>query len=121
MVAENHMSSGLPVDNVFNEVMLLYNQIRVFEADFYDHYGFKIHFNEEATNEIIRKAMDEDKSAVIVCQEISRDYDYGFKLIADRSGQIQFILPRRAVSTPDLYLEELIRESYRRYPTDAAE
>ena len=44
------------------------------------------------------------------------DYDYGFRLIADRSGQTQFIMPREAVVDHQKYLDELIRQSYKLYP-----
>ncbi|MBZ4660517.1 MAG: family ATPase, partial [Desulfacinum sp.] len=57
-----------------------------------------------------------NKPAGSVCREISRDYDYGFKLVAERSGQTQFILPREAVEEPGSYLDNLIRETYRKYP-----
>jgi hypothetical protein len=52
----------------------------------------------------------------VVCQRISKDYDYGFKLISERTGQTQFVLPRRAVDEPDLFLDELIRETYHQHP-----
>jgi hypothetical protein len=49
------------------------------------------------------------------------DYDYGFRLIADRSGQGQFIMPREAVTDHQKYLDELIRESYKQYPLKPGE
>jgi len=112
-VMDIHLNTGLALESIFDEVLLLHNQIRDFEAVFYDKHGFKIHFNEEAIDEILARALQNDTSASVVCGEICRDYDYGFKLIADRSGQIQFILPKKAVAQPDIYLEELIRKSYR--------
>jgi len=72
-------------------------------------------------NEIIEQALDQDQTATVICKRISRDYDYGFKLIEERSGQSQFILPRKAVKQPDAYLDELIREAYRQYPIGARE
>jgi len=116
LIVDNHLKTGLPVDGLFEEVILLYNQVRVFEADFYEKHGLKVHFNEEAINEIIGKALQEDTPAAAICNEITRDFDYGFKLIADRSGRSQFVLPKRAVTHPDLFLEELIRSSYRQVP-----
>ncbi len=62
-----------------------------------------------------------DESATAVCQRISVDYDYGFRLIADRSGQTQFIIPREAVVDHQKYLDELIRESYKQYPLKPGE
>jgi len=116
LVINHHVKTGIPAEAVFNEVLLLYNQIRMFEADFYEKHGFKIHFNEQAINEIILQALAGNESATAICLRISVDYDYGFRLIADRSGQTQFIMPREAVVDHQKYLDELIRQSYKLYP-----
>jgi hypothetical protein len=121
LVVEQHLRTGLAVEAVVDEVILLYNQIRVFETDFHENYHFRIHFDEEAINQIIEEALQRDSTATAVCFGVSRDFDYGFKLIADRSGQTEFTMPRRAVLQPSVYLDELIRESYRSYPLDATE
>jgi len=121
LVVEQHLRTGLAVEAVVDEVILLYNQIRVFETDFDENYHFRIHFDEEAINQIIEEALQRDSTATAVCFGVSRDFDYGFKLIADRSGQTEFTMPRRAVLQPSVYLDELIRESYRNYPLDATE
>jgi hypothetical protein len=119
LAVEQQLRIGLTIDAVMDEMVMLYNQIRVFEADFFENYHFRIHFDEEAINQIIEEALQRDSSATAVCLGVSRDFDYGFKLIADRSGQTEFTLPRRAILQPSIYLDELIRENYRNYPLDA--
>jgi hypothetical protein len=121
LVLNHHVKTGIPAEAVFNEVQSLYNQVRMFESDFYAKHGFKIHFNEPAINEILAQALDRNESATAVCQRISVDYDYGFRLIADRSGRTQFIIPREAVADHQNYLDELIRESYKQYPLKPGE
>lgn len=116
LVLDYHVETGIPAEAVFNEVLSLYNQISMFENGFYEKHGFKIHFDEEALNAIILAALKEDITASAICGRISVDYDYGFRLIADRSGQTQFVLPKEAVVDHQKYLDELIRESYRQYP-----
>ena len=116
LVINHHVKTGIPAEAVFSEVLSLYNQIRMFEADFYEKHGFKIHFDEHAINEIILQALAGNESATAICLRISVDYDYGFRLIADRSGQTQFIIPREAVVDHQKYLDELIRQSYKLYP-----
>ena len=116
LVLNHHVKTGIAPKAVFREVQSLYNQIKEFESDFYGKHGFKVHFNEQAINEIILQALDRNESATDVCQRISVDYDYGFRLIADRSGRTQFIIPREAVADHQKYLDELIRESYKQYP-----
>ncbi len=121
LVSEHHVKTGIPAESVFKEVLSLYNQIRMFEADFHEKHGFKVRFNEEAFNEIILQALDRTESATAICQKILADYDYGFRLIADRSGQTQFIMPREAVLDHQKYLTELIRDSYKQYPMKSGE
>jgi ATP-dependent Clp protease ATP-binding subunit ClpX len=118
LVVEQHLRLGIPVESVLEEVVLLYEQIREFEQDFHANYRFKLYFTEEAVDQIIEEALQRDSSASAICLGISRDFDYGFKLIAERSGQTEFTMPRRAVLEPSVYLDELIRENYRNYPLD---
>jgi hypothetical protein len=121
LVLEHHIRTGTPIDAIFDEVILLYNQVRVFEDDFHERHGYKVHFDEEAVNAIVEEALQRDTTATVICNEVSRDYDYGFKLVAERSGQTQFVLPKKAVVHPDLFLDELIRDQYRRYPYSPSE
>lgn len=116
LVIDRLVMTGFDADAVFREMVALYNEVRNFEADFYEKHGFKIHFDEKAMDSIISLALHEETSATAICLRISVDYDYGFRLISDRSGQTQFILPKEAVDNYQTYLDELIRESYRRFP-----
>lgn len=116
LVVDYHLKTGVPIDKIFDEVALLYNQIRIFESDFYERHGFKITFTEEAVDEIILQALDRDTTAAVICREVARDFDYAMKLIAERSGQMQFTLPREAVLNPDEYMDDLVRATYQRYP-----
>jgi ATP-dependent Clp protease ATP-binding subunit ClpX len=120
LILSNHLHTGDSLKDIFDEVVQLHQQTRDFETEFYKEHGFRIQFDEEAVDEIIGKALREETAATAICRQISRDYDYGFKLIADRSGQIKFILPKKAVLNPDIFLEELIRESYRFDPANSA-
>jgi ATP-dependent Clp protease ATP-binding subunit ClpX len=121
LMVEQHLRTGLPIESIMNEMISLCNQIRVFESDFYEHYHFRIHFDEEAVNQIIEEALQRGSSATAVCTGISKDFDYGFKLISDRSGQTEFTMSRKAVLQPSIYLDELIRESYRNFPLDSSQ
>ena len=118
LVIEHHVRTGLQVEGIFDEVILLYNQIKVFESDFYEKYRFQIHFDDEAVNALVAKALERDTTATALCLEVSRDFDYGFKLISDRTGQSRFVLPGKSVLHPEVYIDELIRENYRQYPPD---
>ena len=116
LVINHHVKTGIGAEAVFEEVKALYNQVRMFESEFYEKHGFKVHYNEQAINEIIFQGLEQNESATAICNRISVDYDYGFRLIADRSGRTQFIMPREAVVDHQKYLDELIRDSYKQFP-----
>jgi len=118
LVVDFYGRTGVPVEKICEEVTLLYNQIKIFESDYYEKHGFKITFTEDAVDEIILRALEQDTTAAVVCREISRDYDYAFKLIADRCGQVQFELPRDAVVQPNEYMDHLVRKTYEQYPDE---
>jgi endopeptidase Clp ATP-binding regulatory subunit ClpX len=113
IVLDRHVRTEQPLESVFDEVLLLYNQVRVFEDGFFENHGLRIEFNDEAVNQIIREALQRGITAVALCNEIASDFDYGFKLINERSGKSRFILPRKAVASPQVFMEELIRQHYR--------
>ncbi len=119
LLADRHLHTGQPVDDLFDEMVVLYNQVRVFEDAFYERHGFRLHFQEEAIDAIIEAALQREMTASALCREIAKDYDYGFRLVAERSGQTRFLLPKKAVLQPDEYLDWLIRDTYRRYPLDS--
>jgi endopeptidase Clp ATP-binding regulatory subunit ClpX len=121
MALDHHIRTDQSIETIFDDIILLYNQIRVFQDDFLEKHGLKIQYDDEAINEIMRRALQRDLTAVALCKEISADYDYGFKLIHERSGQKQFLLPKNAVLHPDVYLDELIREHYRDFPFGTSE
>lgn len=121
LVVDHHLRTGFPIEGIFDEAILLYNQVKVFESDFFERYGFKVCFDEDAVNEIISRALQRDSSATVICHGISRDYDYGFKLVFDRTGQAEFVVPKTAVIQPQIFMDELIRESYRHNPLNSSD
>ena len=59
---------------IFDEVVLLYNQIRIFESDFYEKHGFKISFEEEAIDEIIIRALEGICTLDLQCVRLTSYY-----------------------------------------------
>jgi ATP-dependent Clp protease ATP-binding subunit ClpX len=121
LVADYHLRTGLSLERIFDEILVLYNQITAFEGSYRDRFGFKIHFNEEAINTIVEQALFQETTAEAICRKISNNYDYAFRLIADRSGQTQFILPREGVVEPERYLNQLIRDTFHQFPGTSPE
>ncbi|HDM78346.1 MAG TPA: AAA family ATPase [Deltaproteobacteria bacterium] len=116
IIIDQHLRTGLELEVLFEDLLNMYNQIKSFEVSFFERYGFRARFSDEAIDEIIERAVLRGVSTQEVCEEISRDFDYAFKLVADKTGQAEFLLPREAVVDPDNYVNQLIREAYNKEP-----
>jgi hypothetical protein len=43
---------------------------------------------------------------------LSKDFEYGFKLVQEKTGMNRFIITPEAVSNPEGYIQKLIRTYY---------
>ena len=96
----------------FQEMVRLHDQVRVFEERFFDEHAIQLHFDEEAVDEILRRALEGGISALAVCDRLSEDLSYALKLVRDRTSRDHFILTREALADLDSYLNRLIRDHY---------
>ncbi len=107
-----HLLSGIDLESLFEEMVAMIGEVKDFESNFADKKKVQIRFAEDAVDEILNRAVTGGTSATTVCQKISVDYDYAFKLIMDKTGQQEFILTREAIEDPEGYVNDLIRDSY---------
>ena len=66
------------------------------------------------TNRITEIILNEDGKGTALFSRLSKDYEYGFELIRDKTGQRDFIVTRETVDDPEGYLNRMIREIYKR-------
>lgn len=113
LVLEMHMTTGQETSVLFAHLFKLYGEVRSFESDFFERHGIHLLFDDTAIEAILKRSFRDGVGAFQVCRDISRDFDYGFKLVMDKTGQQQFIVPREGVESPEDYLNKVIRETYR--------
>jgi ATP-dependent protease Clp ATPase subunit len=107
-----HLRSGANVEDLFKDVASMIHEVRDFEAYMFDMKQLRVRFTEEAVDEILHKAVTEEISAEEVCKKVSTDYDYALKLVTDKTGQQEFLIPKEAIQDPDGFINDLIRKSY---------
>jgi len=92
----------------------LLQEVRRFEEKFFEEHLIEIHFDDEALDDILREAVEEQTSARQICQGLAKDLEYALKLVRDRTSQDVFLLTREAIQDLDAYLNELIRQHYQK-------
>jgi endopeptidase Clp ATP-binding regulatory subunit ClpX len=114
LIVNRMIEKGHDVNTVSEEVVEIQRQVEEFERDFERRTGIDLQFSEEAINRITEIILNEDGKGTALFSRLSKDYEYGFELIRDKTGQKDFIVTRETVDDPEGYLNRMIREIYKR-------
>ena len=114
LIVERMIEKGYDVNTVSEEMVEIQQQVEEFERDFQRRTGIDLQFSEEAIHRITEILLNEEGKGTGLFSRLSKDYEYGFELIRDKTGQREFIVTRETVDDPEGYLNRMIREIYKR-------
>jgi hypothetical protein len=114
LIVNRMIEKGYDVNTVSEEVVEIQQQVETFERDFQRRTGIDLQFSEEAIHRITEIILNEDGKGPMLFSRLSKDYEYGFELIREKTGQREFIVTRETVDDPEGYLNRMIREIYKR-------
>ncbi|MFH0786539.1 MAG: AAA family ATPase [Pseudomonadota bacterium] len=96
----------------FEEVWQMIRQVQEYELRFFERFGISLKFTEEGIDAVLQKALDAKVSVWSICENLSKDFEYGFKLVQEKIGMTRFVITPEAISNPEQYIQELIRTYY---------
>jgi len=102
------VDEGISLGAAFQEATRLHQSVRTFEQDFEDIYNLSISFAEDALTDILDKSFREGIAPEIICDAAVKNYEYGLKLVQEKTGRTRFTIHRQALSDPEAYLNHLI-------------
>jgi endopeptidase Clp ATP-binding regulatory subunit ClpX len=87
--------------------------VEEFARRFQENHGMKLTFTAEAADWLVNEALEKSQSVRDLCAQRFKDFHFGLKLIAQNSGQREFVLDTDAVREPDKVLSAWVVASYR--------
>jgi endopeptidase Clp ATP-binding regulatory subunit ClpX len=87
--------------------------VQDFAARFGDNYKLNIRFTEAAADRLVAQALEQSVPVRDLCSARFKDYQFGLKLIAQNTGQQEFVIDEDAVESPDKVLSQWVVKSYR--------
>jgi len=88
--------------------------IQEFARRFQEAHGIKLRFTESAISLLVSEALEKGQSVRDLCAARFKDYQFGLKLIAQNSGQIEFEIDEAAARDADKALSDWVVASYRK-------
>ncbi|HVP78944.1 MAG TPA: AAA family ATPase [Thermodesulfobacteriota bacterium] len=114
LIVNRMIERGFDVNTVSEEVVEVQRKVEEFERDFQRRTGIDLQFSEEAIHRVTEILLKEEGKGTALFSKLSKDFEYGFELIRDKTGQREFMVTRETVDDPEGYLNRTIREIYRR-------
>jgi len=106
------IDEGISASAAYEKAIKIRQKVESFEQYFFETHGLGITFAEDALNRIIQKSITENKDPWSICKHAVKNYEYGLKLIKEKTGKNSFIIHGEALSNSEEYLNHLIRSSY---------
>jgi ATP-dependent Clp protease ATP-binding subunit ClpX len=116
-VVDAAIKQGVMAEAIYRRYTRVEEEIHTFEKEFEGQYGFKIRFETEALKELVRLVINGSEEPLIVCRKIFQNYHHGLKLVMERTGALEFSIPKEAIKDPEIYLNDMIQKTYRQNDT----
>ncbi len=96
----------------YNRQIVMRERVRRYEEDFQNEHQMKIQFDDEATELLCHRAIDQSRAPKEICEELLQSYQHGLNLIRQNTGRSVFTFTKAVMDNPDIMLERWIRDSY---------
>jgi len=87
--------------------------VKEFAHSFSSRNEMQMAFTEEAIDLMAEKVWEEGGDVEQILRQSFQNYDHGLKLIREKTGTREFLIPPEGIENPDVYLNRLIREIYK--------
>lgn len=113
LITKRTVEMRTDVESVVEEVLAIQQAVKEFERTFSNRNEVHIHFSEEAVDQLVEKIWMESIDPKSYLRQSFQNYEHGLKLIKEKTGRQEFLIPPEGVVNPDIFLNQLIRETYR--------
>ena len=103
----------LMVEHENQERLVARQLVHEFAGRFHENHKLKIAFTEAGADLAVSLALEQRKAIRDFCAEQFKDYQFGLKLVAQNTGQEEFVIDAEAVRAPDKILSEWVVASYK--------
>jgi ATP-dependent Clp protease ATP-binding subunit ClpX len=112
LIAKIYFKKLTDLNSAIDEFSSIYEQIKAEESSLFSEVDIHVTFDEDAIDELIRRAVDTDQEAAVLTYQLAKKLEYGFKLVKDRVGTEHFLITREAVTEMEKYINDLVKRHY---------
>ncbi len=119
-VADYYCTHAVEIGSAVKKVKADYLRIRNIERNFYNTHDINIVFEDDAIEYLVKKISDQSLNNDMIYHKLTDDFEYGLKLLREKTGKNRFFISEYALKHPAAFLDRLIRKELNQSEADAA-
>lgn len=112
VIAEAYTMSTCEISDVMDRLRTYYDQIKKVEAYFRKTHDLSISLDDGATDVILLKMFSSQKALGDLYNQLTTNFEYGFRLIRDKIGLDTFVITKEALENPEAFFNKLVKKTY---------
>lgn len=113
VIADYYVRGVMDIGMAIGAVKKFHEKIKALELRFFQDHEINIVLEEETVDYLMGKLAEGDMTAERIFQKLTDDFEHGLKLILEKTGKNRFFISKKALLSPESYLNELIRDELR--------
>lgn len=110
VVAAYYSKHIMDIERVIKKIKSYYDEIKKIELLFYKNHDINIVMEEDAIDLIIEQFENYAITIEDFYEKLSHDFEYGLKLIREKSGRNRFFITKNALLNPEAFISNRIRD-----------
>jgi ATP-dependent Clp protease ATP-binding subunit ClpX len=111
MVADYYVRNITDIGNAVQRVKAYHDEVKKIELYFCEKNDINIVLEDDAVDHVIGRLINGTEDADTLYRQILNDFEYGFKLVIEKTGARRFFISKDALLEPEGYISSLLKSS----------
>ncbi len=109
VIAKYYTKKIMDVGQAVQQIKSFYDDIKKIELYFYKNHDINIVLEENAVDFMIEQLVESAIEMKDIYGKLAADFEYGLKLVRDKTGRNRFFITRQALVSPEKFVAKLLK------------
>ena len=110
IVADEYSKNATDISRIIRKIKAHYDEIKATELQFLKSHDVNLVMEDSAVDHVIKNTFGSKINQKELFKKLSDDFEYGLKLVRDKTGRNRFFITREALLAPEKFIESLIKD-----------
>jgi ATP-dependent Clp protease ATP-binding subunit ClpA len=111
IVADQYSKNATDISRIIQKIKAYYDEIKATELQFLKSHDVNLVMEDSAIDHVINNIFGSKINLKELFKKLSDDFEYGLKLVRDKTGRNRFFITREALLAPEKFIEGLIKDN----------